>query len=69
METTMRGATSFGKYADIGLTLELHVRLASEIREVAEEVSEGRLTVILYGGRRRDLASMIIHGIIWVLVD
>jgi hypothetical protein len=40
-----------------------------EIREFAEEVSKGRLVVILCGGSRRDLASSIIPGVIGVLVN
>ena len=58
-----------GEYGDMGLSPELHVRLASEIRKVAEEVSKGRLIVILCGGSRRDLASLIIPRVIEVLVD
>jgi acetoin utilization deacetylase AcuC-like enzyme len=58
-----------GEYGDMGLTPSLHVQLASEIRKVAEEVSEGRLIVILCGGRRRDFASLIIPRVIEVLID
>jgi acetoin utilization deacetylase AcuC-like enzyme len=58
-----------GEYGDMGLSPEFHVRLALEIREFAEEVSKGRLVVILCGGSRRDLASSIIPGVIGVLVN
>ena len=58
-----------GEYGDTGLTSELHVQLALEIRKMAEEVCEGRLVVILCGGSRRDLASLIIPGVIGALVD
>lgn len=58
-----------GEYGDIGLTPELHMQLASEIRKVAEEFSDGRLIVILCGGSRRDLASLIIPKVIEALID
>jgi acetoin utilization deacetylase AcuC-like enzyme len=58
-----------GEYGDMGLTPELHVKLALEIRRLAEEVSEGRLIVILCGGRRRDFASLIIPRVIQGLID
>ena len=53
----------------MGLTPGLHLKLALEIRKVAEEVSEGRLIVILCGGSRRDLVSLIIPRVIEVLND
>jgi acetoin utilization deacetylase AcuC-like enzyme len=58
-----------GEYGDMGLTPELHEQLALKIRKVAEEVSESRLVVILCGGSRRELASLIIPRVIEVLVD
>jgi acetoin utilization deacetylase AcuC-like enzyme len=58
-----------GEYGDIGLNPELHVRLALEIRKVVDEISRGRLVVILCGGSRRNLASLIIPRVIEVLVN
>jgi acetoin utilization deacetylase AcuC-like enzyme len=58
-----------GEYGDMELSPEFHFHLASEIKEVAEEVSGGRLVVILCGGSRRDLASLIIPRVIEVLLD
>jgi acetoin utilization deacetylase AcuC-like enzyme len=55
------------EYGDMGLSPEFHVRLCSEIKEVAEDVSKGRLVVVLCGGSRRDLARLIIPGVIEVL--
>jgi acetoin utilization deacetylase AcuC-like enzyme len=57
-----------GEYGDIGLTPESHVRVASVLKKLAEELCKGRLIVVLCGGSRRDLASLIIPGIIRVLV-
>lgn len=53
-----------GEYGDIGLTAEVHVRLAFEIKNLAEEICQGRLIVVLCGGHRRDLACSIIPRII-----
>jgi len=55
------------EYGDMGLSPEFHVRLCSEIKEMAEDVSKGRLVVVLCGGSRRDLARLIIPGVIEVL--
>ena len=60
---------TIGEYGDIGLTPEFHIKLAKEIKEVAQEVCEGRLIVVLCGGGRRDLASFLIPRIIRVLID
>ncbi len=56
-----------GEYGDIGLSPDIHVRLAREIREVANEVCQGRLIVVLCGGSRRDLAHRLIPRVIRVL--
>jgi acetoin utilization deacetylase AcuC-like enzyme len=58
-----------GEYGDLGLSPAFHVRLALAIREVAEEVSKGRLVVVLCGGSRRDLAFQIIPRVIEVLIN
>jgi len=58
-----------GEYGDIGLTPELHTRLASETKKTAEEICSGRLIVVLCGGSRRDLARLIIPSMIATLAD
>jgi len=58
-----------GEYGDLGLTPEAHLNLARELKEVAQEVCNGHLIVILCGGSRRDLASFLIPRIIATLVD
>lgn len=58
-----------GEYGDMRLTAEVHVRLALELKRLAGEVCKGRLIVILCGGSRRDLASMIIPGVVEVLAN
>ena len=58
-----------GEYGDLGLTAEVHVRLALELKSLADEVCNGRLIVVLCGGSRRDLASMIIPGVVEVLAN
>jgi len=47
----------------------VHARLALELKRLAAEVCNGRLIVVLCGGSRRDLASMIIPGVVEVLAD
>jgi len=56
-----------GEYGDIGLTTELHARLARELKDVADEVCRGRLIVVLCGGSRRDMAHRLIPQVIRVL--
>ncbi len=56
-----------GDYGDIGLTPQAHVAIARELRMAAEEISGGRLIVVLCGGGRRDLARDPIPAIIRVL--
>lgn len=58
---------TIGEYGDIGLTPEFHPRLASEVKKAAEEVCNGRLITVLCGGSGRDLATLLIPGIIEVL--
>jgi hypothetical protein len=53
----------------MGLTPDIHVQLASEIRKVAETLCSGRLVVVLCGGSRRDLASLLIPRVIEGLVN
>ncbi len=58
-----------GEYGDIGLSPGCHVRLAHELKAVADEVCQGRLIVVLCGGSRRDLARSLIPQVIRVLAS
>lgn len=58
-----------GEYGDMGLTAEVHVGLASELKKFADQFCKGRLIVVLCGGSRRDRATLIIPRIIKILVD
>ena len=60
---------TIGEYGDIGLTPESHVGLAYVLKELAEELCMGRLIVVLCGGSRRDLASLIIPRVIRRLIS
>lgn len=60
---------TIGEYGDMGLTPKIHPRLALEVKKLSEEVSNGRLIVVLCGGRDRKLAASIIPGIIEILAD
>ena len=56
-----------GEYGDLGLSPDLHVRLAEELKGLAGEVCRSRLIVVLCGGSRRDLARLLIPNVIRVL--
>ena len=58
-----------GEYGDMGLTAQVHVQLALEIKKLADQFCDGRLVVVLCGGRRRDLATLIIPRLIEVLAS
>jgi len=58
---------TIGDYGDMGLTPEIHTRLASEMKMLAHRVCRDRLIVVLCGGSRRDLASSLIPGMIAIL--
>jgi acetoin utilization deacetylase AcuC-like enzyme len=58
-----------GEYGDMGLTAQVHARLALEIKRQADELCNGRLVVVLCGGSRRDLAATIIPGVVEVLAN
>jgi acetoin utilization deacetylase AcuC-like enzyme len=58
-----------GEYGDIGLTPEVHILLARELRKIADEVCKGRLVIVLCGGSQRDLAHYLIPKIIEVLAE
>jgi len=56
-----------GDYGDLGLTPAFHQRLAQRIKKLADNVSQGRLVVVLCGGSRRDYAKLLIPQIIQTL--
>ncbi len=58
-----------GDYGDIGLSPDLHQRLARELKTVVAQVCSGRLIVVLCGGSRRDLARRLIPQVIRVLAE
>jgi acetoin utilization deacetylase AcuC-like enzyme len=58
-----------GEYGDIGLTPDLHISLAKELKALANEISNGRLIIVLCGGSGRDLAHQLIPQIIRVLIE
>lgn len=57
-----------GEYGDIGLTPHLQMRLAFEIKKLAQEFCKERLIVVLCGGSRRDYAFYLIPKIINTLL-
>jgi acetoin utilization deacetylase AcuC-like enzyme len=56
-----------GEYGDIGLTAEVHILLAKELKTAANELCRGRFIIVLCGGSRRDLAVYLIPRIIRIL--
>jgi acetoin utilization deacetylase AcuC-like enzyme len=58
-----------GEYGDIGLTEELHILLANELKTAANELCQGRFIIVLCGGSRKDLATYLIPRIIRILAD
>ena len=58
---------TIGEYGDMGLTPDLHIKLAHELKAAAEALCRGRLIVVLCGGSRRDLAHYLIPRLIQVL--
>jgi acetoin utilization deacetylase AcuC-like enzyme len=58
-----------GEYGDIGLTPGLHLQMARGIKELAGEICNGRLVVVLCGGSRRVLASFLIPRVLEILAS
>lgn len=56
--------THEGDYGDIGLSGPCYWNIARLVRELAERVCAGKLSVVLGGGSRRDLATRLIPPII-----
>jgi acetoin utilization deacetylase AcuC-like enzyme len=58
-----------GEYGDIGLSAEVHILMANELKTAANELCRGRLIIVLCGGSRRDLARYLIPQSIGVLAE
>ena len=56
-----------GEYGDMGLSPDVHIALAEELKTAADKNAQGRFIVVLCGGSRRDLARALIPRIIGVL--
>lgn len=59
--------THQGDYGDLGLTLEAYLMIARMVKELAAEVCDSRLEVVLAGGSRSDIARRVIPPIIGIL--
>ncbi|MEJ5364932.1 MAG: hypothetical protein WHS86_07525 [Desulfosoma sp.] len=59
--------THRGDYGDIGLTRKAYLLIAHMMKELADNVCEGRLEVVLGGGSRSDIARDCIPPIIAIL--
>jgi len=53
-----------GDYGSLGVTADVHIRLARTIKSAAGRVCQGRLIVVLCGGSHRYLARQLIPRII-----
>jgi len=58
-----------GEYGDLGLSPEVHLELAVQIKQLAQKACSGRLIVVLCGGSRRDYARLLIPAVIEILAD
>lgn len=58
-----------GDYGDIGLSPEVHVQLAKELKEAADRICQGKWIIVLCGGSKRDLAKDLIPKIIHVISE
>jgi len=59
--------THLGDYGDLGLSVKAYLQIAEMMRNLAEELCDGRLEVVLGGGSRSDIARGVIPPIIEVL--
>jgi acetoin utilization deacetylase AcuC-like enzyme len=57
-----------GEYGDMGLSPEVHPKLAAQIKILAQETCSGRLIITLCGGSGRDLARFLIPRMIKTLI-
>ncbi len=60
--------THVGEYGDIGLTVKDYIDIAKILRELAEKVCEGKLTVVLGGGSIPEIAKESTLAVIRVLL-
>ncbi len=58
-----------GDYGDIGVTMDLHIRVAELFKKLADEHCDGRLIVILCGGASAMTADYTIPKIIKILAN
>lgn len=61
--------TCKGDYGDIGLSRNFFIKLAKLVKDVADEICDGRYIIITHGGSRRDVAEYIFPRIIRILSD
>ncbi|MFP3870605.1 MAG: histone deacetylase [Syntrophobacteria bacterium] len=61
--------THQGDYGSLGLTKRCYLKIARFMKQTAEEVTGGRLEVVLGGGSRTEIATDVIPPIIQVLAD
>jgi acetoin utilization deacetylase AcuC-like enzyme len=61
--------TCKGDYGDRGLTPDFFPALARLIKDVADQVCEGRYIVITHGGARADVAQLIFPEIARILAS
>ncbi|MGA7146627.1 MAG: hypothetical protein WBY47_19140, partial [Desulfobacterales bacterium] len=59
--------THQGDYGSLGLSSRCYEDIARFMKQTAEEVSGGRLEVVLGGGSRTDIATAVIPPIIEIL--
>jgi len=59
--------THRGDYGDTGLTINAYLAIARMMRQLSEEICDGRLEVVLGGGSRSDIAREVIPPIIAIL--
>jgi len=57
-----------GEYGDLGLSPEVHLKLAVQVMAMARETCSGRLIIVLCGGSGRNLARFLIPQMIETLV-
>lgn len=61
--------THRGDYGDIGLTVATYLALARMTKDLAQQLCQGRLEVVLGGGSRSDIARTVIPPVIRILGD
>jgi acetoin utilization deacetylase AcuC-like enzyme len=59
--------THVGDYGDLGLTLDCYMEIVAMVKNIAYELCQGRVEVVLGGGSRSDIAQGVIPPVIKVL--